>query len=122
MPSSVCSSSTSCYSYTSSTFNDLANIGKIIGIVLGSILGLAILICIIAIIFCTFCKRKHQVQLWSNPSQRPPSYGQSIPIYPYTNYPQEFMASPKLDSQKIEEEPPPAYEEISTIENLTERL
>ncbi|CAF2746464.1 unnamed protein product [Rotaria sp. Silwood2] len=122
MSSSTCSSSTVCASQTSSTFNHLANIGKIIDIVLGSILGLAILIFIIGIIYFTFCKKKRQVQVWTHPYPRPQSYGQSMPMYPYANYPHEVTQEPKSDSQKIVEEPPPSYEEISRNENSTEKI
>ncbi|CAF1063359.1 unnamed protein product [Rotaria sordida] len=122
MSSTICSNSSGCYSHTNSTFDDLSNIGKILGIVIGSILGLAVLICVIAIIYLTFCKRRPQVQVWTHPLPTSVPYRQSISMYPYANYSQEPIQQAKSNFQKIVEEPPPAYEEINGMENLTERI
>lgn len=112
MPSSMCSFSMVCPSNTDS----LSDAGKIVGIVVGSILGLAFLTCITVILYLIFYKRKAQARVWAYPCPRPQSYGHIMPTFPYVNYPQ---GSIHLSSQKIIEEPPPAYEEINTIEHLT---
>ncbi len=107
-----------CASETNSSVNSISDIGKIVGIVIGSILCLAFLICVTVIIYFVCCKRKPKVQVWAQPCSRFQGYGQSMPIFPYINYPQGHMNS----SQRIIEESPPAYEEIATIENSNTKI
>ncbi len=115
MPSSMCSFSMVC----PSNIDSISDGGKIVGIVVGSVLGLAFLTCIIVIVYLIFCKRKPQARVWAYPCSRPQSYGQITPMFSYANYPHVSIHLPLRDSQKITEEPPPSYEEISTIEHST---
>jgi hypothetical protein len=101
--------------------DSLNTIGKIVGIVIGSTVALAFLICISVIIYMIFCKRKPRTQVWAYPSPRPQSYGQRMCIFPYANYPGVPLSLPLTDPHRIIEEPPPAYEEINTIEHSTKK-
>ena len=100
----------------SSEAESLSTAGKIIGIVIGSIVGLAFVTCIAIIICMMFCKRKKQTQVWAYPSQRPQAFEHPLPMYSYENYPAAPISIP-FRHTKIIEEPPPAYEEIDTIEH-----
>ena len=97
----------------SSDVDSLSTAGKIIGIVVGSLVGLAFLTCIIIIISMIFCKRKKHTQVWAYPCPRPQAFEQTVPMYPYGSYPEGPLPTTHT---KIIEEPPPAYEEIETIE------
>jgi hypothetical protein len=110
-----------CPSDNNSSSNSLGDIGKIVGLVIGSLLGLAVLICFIVIIYFVFCKRKPQVQVWAYSGPTSQAYEEPMPIFPYTNYPQESIQTSPTDPQKIIEEPPPAYEEINTIYNSNKK-
>lgn len=116
MPSSyMCSLAMMC----SSDADALSTAGKIIGIVVGSVVGLAFLTCIIIIIAMIFCKRKHHTQVWAYPCPRPQqAFEQSIPMYSYGGYPGVGLPTTRT---KIIEEPPPAYEEIETIGQSTSK-
>jgi hypothetical protein len=114
MSSSICSFSMVC----PSNIDSLTNGGKIVGIVVGSVLGLAFLSCIVVIFYLIFCKRRPQARVWAYPCPRPQPYGQITPTYSYSNYPHGPIRLSSTDSHKILDEPPPAYEEISTIEQL----
>ncbi len=109
MSVSMCSGSIWC-----STGSSVTGTGQIVGIVIGSLLGLAFLICIIVTIYMVCCKRKGQMQVWAYPFPGSQTYGQSMAMYPYPHYyPQGPMQQPQ--PIKIIEEPPPAYEEINTV-------
>ena len=116
MPVSICSGSIWCSagsSATSSTESSVSSTGEIIGIVIGSLIGLAFLICIIVTIYMVCCKPKAQMQVWAYPDAGSQTYGQSMAMYPYPHY---FPHGPMQQPQpiKIIDEPPPAYEEITT--------
>jgi hypothetical protein len=113
----MCSSNTD-----SSTTDSLADIGKIAGIVIGSILGFVVLVCIIVTIYLVCCRRKNQAQVWVNSCPRPQTYGQSMPMFPYTNYPQGPIQTLQTDPQRIIESPPPPYEEIIRIDNPNRKI
>lgn len=100
--------------------DSLSTAGKIIGIVVGSIVGLAFLTCITIIICMIFCKRKHQTQVWVYPSHKPQAFEHPLPRYSHGHYPPAPIFLPSRHTKAIEE-PPPAYEEIETISYLTEK-
>lgn len=122
MSSSMCSFSMMCPSDTDSSLDSISNAGKIVAIVIGSVLGLAVLICITVIIYLACCKRKPKVQVWAHPCSQPQSYGQSMAMFPYTNYPQGPIQMPQTYPSRVIEEPPPAYEEIVTMEEPNRRF
>jgi len=111
-----------CASETNSSFNSISDREKTVGIIIGSILCLAFLICVIVIIYLVCCKRKPKVQVWAQPCTRFQGYGQSMPMFPYANYPQGHMHSSPIDPQRTIEESPPAYEEIATIEDSNRKI
>lgn len=89
MPS-LCSLAATCAENTSSSLDSVSGVTKMVGIVLGSVLGLAFFACFVGITYLLFCKRV--------PQPNPP------PTIP-----------PQASPQKITEDAPPAYEEINTI-------
>jgi hypothetical protein len=96
-----------------------SSVGTIIGIVIGSVLALGFLICVILIIYFICCKRKPQAQVWAYPCDRPQGYGQMMPMFPYSQGPIQPL---QTDPRRTIEGPPPAYEDISIIENPSEKF
>jgi hypothetical protein len=111
-----------CSGDTDSSSSSISDVGRIIGIVIGSVVGLTFLICIIVTIYMVFHKRKSNVQVWAYPYPGSQTYGQSMPMYPYGNYPQAPIQQLQPQLQKVVDEPPPAYEEISTIEDSASKI
>jgi hypothetical protein len=111
-----------CASETDSSFSSISDNGKIFDIIIGSILCLAFLICVIVIIYLVYCKRKPKAQVWAQPAPRFQGYGQSMPMFPYTNYLQGHIHPSQTDPQGTIEELPPAYEEIATIEDSNNKI
>lgn len=111
-----------CTSDSPSSLNSIVDVGKIVGIVIGSLLALAVLICIIVTIYLLCCKRKPDTKIWAQPCSRPQGYGQSMTTFPYTHYSQGPIRPSQIGVQRITEEPPPAYEEIAYIQDPNRKV
>jgi hypothetical protein len=118
MPS-ICSFASTCSPDPGFSSSSLTHIAKLVGIILGAILGFVFVVCIVAIMYLLFCKRKPRVQVWTHPYPRPPVYQQSMSTFPSVQYPQTPMEQLQPVPWKIIEEPPPAYEEINPNEGPT---
>jgi len=91
-----------CSSSDSSSFSSMDSVGKIAGIVIGSLIGLVVLICIVIAVYFTCCKKKTNSQVWAQPYPRAENYGHS-------QVPTQLF---QVESHQMIETPPPSYEEI----------
>ena len=117
MPPTLCSLTMSCPTDEDSAPDSWSQFGLMLNLVLACLLGIAVLSCIVVIIYFLNRKMKLQRQYRTSPSAAIQVYGRSIPMYPFAP-PYSSTAS----SPRVMEELPPAYEATSIIDDPTKRV